>query len=270
MRRWPWPRRSRRWWMWFLSGVWKPAPRAVRRTKAKAMSTSGTPRMKNGMNSGAKKKKVTPASALAADPARRSPWSRRAISSPRNSAPASPMKMLGRVEVVGQEPEADPAGDHRDQRADVVCREQAQVHRAAGRRRPGRPRRWPRRPAARPSRPSIRLTALVRAMTQSAVMSGVMPGVRTMNPAEGHLELVHRHAEEVEDRRRQHLAGDLGRGRHLPEVVDQADDEDGRRRPAPPRAARTSRRRSARSAGIGGGHHHAPRRKPRNIAAPPP
>ncbi len=31
-------------------------PRAVRRTKAKAMSTSGTPRMKSGMNRGAKKK----------------------------------------------------------------------------------------------------------------------------------------------------------------------------------------------------------------------
>ena len=39
-----------------LSGVWKLVPRAVRRTKANAMSTRGTPRMKKGMRSGAKKK----------------------------------------------------------------------------------------------------------------------------------------------------------------------------------------------------------------------
>ena len=40
-------------------------------------------------------------------------------------------------------------------------------------------------PAARPSRPSIRLTALVNAITQAAVMSGTMPGVSTKNPASG-------------------------------------------------------------------------------------
>ena len=39
-----------------LSGVWNPVPRAVRRMKAKAMSTMGTPRMKKGMKRGAKKK----------------------------------------------------------------------------------------------------------------------------------------------------------------------------------------------------------------------
>ena len=39
-----------------LSGVWNPVPRAVRRTKANAMSTSGTPRMRMGMKRGAKKK----------------------------------------------------------------------------------------------------------------------------------------------------------------------------------------------------------------------
>ena len=42
--------------MCFLSGVWKLVPWAVRRMKAKVMSTMGTPRMKKGMNSGAKKK----------------------------------------------------------------------------------------------------------------------------------------------------------------------------------------------------------------------
>ena len=56
LRRWPWPSRSRRWCRWFLSGVENPVPLAVRRTKAKAMSTIGTPRMKKGMNRGAKKK----------------------------------------------------------------------------------------------------------------------------------------------------------------------------------------------------------------------
>ena len=56
LRRWPWPRRISRWWRWSLSGVENPVRLAVRRTKAKAMSTIGTPRMKNGMNSGAKKK----------------------------------------------------------------------------------------------------------------------------------------------------------------------------------------------------------------------
>ena len=39
-----------------LVGVVEPWPDAVRRTIAKAMSTIGTPRMKNGMSSGAKKK----------------------------------------------------------------------------------------------------------------------------------------------------------------------------------------------------------------------
>ena len=40
-------------------------------------------------------------------------------------------------------------------------------------------------PAASPSRPSIRFTALVRQMTQTAVMSGTIPGVRTKKPASG-------------------------------------------------------------------------------------
>ena len=39
-----------------LVGGVEPGPSAVRRMKAKAMSTRGTPRMKKGMNSGAKKK----------------------------------------------------------------------------------------------------------------------------------------------------------------------------------------------------------------------
>jgi len=56
LRRGPWPRFNSRWWMCSLSGVPKPLPLAVRRTNAKAMSTSGTPRMNSGMNSGAKKK----------------------------------------------------------------------------------------------------------------------------------------------------------------------------------------------------------------------
>ena len=56
LRRCPWPRRNSRWWRWFLSGVANPVRLAVRRTKAKAMSMRGTPRMKKGMNSGAKKK----------------------------------------------------------------------------------------------------------------------------------------------------------------------------------------------------------------------
>ena len=56
LRRGPWPNCSSRWWMCFLSGVWKLVPWAVRRMKAKVMSTMGTPRMKNGMKSGAKKK----------------------------------------------------------------------------------------------------------------------------------------------------------------------------------------------------------------------
>ena len=40
-------------------------------------------------------------------------------------------------------------------------------------------------PAARPSSPSIRFTALVRQMTQSAVMSGITPGESTKKPASG-------------------------------------------------------------------------------------
>ena len=40
-------------------------------------------------------------------------------------------------------------------------------------------------PAARPSSPSMKLMALVSAITQAAVMSGITPGVSTMNPAKG-------------------------------------------------------------------------------------
>ena len=50
------------------------------------------------------------------------------INRPRNSAPASPMKILAGWKLNGRKPEADPAGDHRHQRADVVGREHARVH----------------------------------------------------------------------------------------------------------------------------------------------
>ena len=123
-------------------------------------------------------------------------------------------------------------------------------------------------PAARPSRPSIRLTALVRAMTHTAVISGMIPGREDDEAGQRDLELVHGHAEEVQDAGRQHLAGHLGRGRHVPDVVDQPHGEHG-----------------------AGGQHHADSsdeswkigrswgtaaatttatRKPRNMAAPPP
>ena len=47
-------------------------------------------------------------------------------------------------------------------------------------------------------------------------------------PGQGHLELEPGHPHEVEDGGGQHLAGHLGRGRHVPEVVDDPDHEDGR------------------------------------------
>ena len=40
--------------------MWKPCPDTVRRAKAHTASASGTPRIKTGINSGAKKKNVTP------------------------------------------------------------------------------------------------------------------------------------------------------------------------------------------------------------------
>ena len=53
---WPWPRRMSRWWRWFLSASAGLARRPARRTMAKAVSSIGIPRMKNGMKIGAKKK----------------------------------------------------------------------------------------------------------------------------------------------------------------------------------------------------------------------
>ena len=53
-----------------------------------------------------------------------------------------------------------------------------------------------------------------------------MPGVEDEEAGEGDLELAHRDAEEVQDAGREHLTGHLGRRRHVPEVVDQADGED--------------------------------------------
>ena len=82
-------------------------------------------------------------------------------------------------------------------------------------------------PAARPSRPSIRLMALARAITHTAVMRGMTPGVSTMNPASGTLNWVM-----VTPRKYKMLAARtwpaiFGRRRHLPHVVDEPDGENG-------------------------------------------
>ena len=123
-------------------------------------------------------------------------------------------------------------------------------------------------PAARPSSPSMRLTALVMAMTHSAVMRGMMPGVSTTNPAKGTLN-----SYMVTPRKYKMLAartwpGHLGRGRHVPHVVDQAHGEDG------PGGQHHAQRLGGVGEDRAQGRHAAAAsmatRKPRNMAAPPP
>ena len=123
-------------------------------------------------------------------------------------------------------------------------------------------------PAARPSSPSMKLMALVRAMTQAAVRSGITPGVSTNEPASGT-----RNCHMVTPMKYRMLAA-----RTWPAILAGADmSRTSSMRPtakmAP--AASTTPRSSGESVKIGRSWGTAAAastatRKPRNMAAPPP
>ena len=69
-----------------------PARPLARRSSAQAVSSMGTPRMTSGRNSGAKKKNVWPRTSASVLPPMAMVAA--AISTPRLSAPASPMNSL--------------------------------------------------------------------------------------------------------------------------------------------------------------------------------
>ena len=74
-----------------MSAVFQLVPDAVRRTYAHAVSNKGTPRMKTGIKSGAKKKKVTPEVGGVRPPIT---IVEALMRSPSNKAPASPMNIF--------------------------------------------------------------------------------------------------------------------------------------------------------------------------------
>src|SRR5580692_307100 len=190
--------------MWFLSGVWNPCPETVRRTKAQTASISGTPRMKTGINSGAKKKNVTPLAGGAHEE-------------------------LRGMEVVAQEPQTDAAGQRRDQWPDVVAREQSEgleaqsveTERARGNRDDA---------AGQPVEAVDEIDRVRKCEDPHRGDDRQNRGTEHDKAGEGQLELIHRGATEVQDRRREELTGDLGRRAHLTEVVEHPDDEDDARR----------------------------------------
>ena len=79
------------------------------------------------MNSGAKKKYVWPENGWFGSARPPTTVVDAAISRPSSSAPAVAHEDPRRVEVVGQEPEADAEHDDRDQRADVRLGQQAEL-----------------------------------------------------------------------------------------------------------------------------------------------
>ncbi len=86
-------------------------------------------------------------------------------------------------------------------------------------------------PAANPSRPSMKFTELAITATHRTVASAARSGLKTSVVwASGHVEKEHVDAEEIEHCAGQHLAGQLGRRRHLPYVVRHPDGEDDRGR----------------------------------------
>ena len=91
-----------------VGGVEARAPRAVRRTKANAMSTMGTPRMKQRDEQRGEEEVGQAAEAPAVGTRPPMTMVDAAISSPRNSAPASPMKIRAGWKLRGRKPMHTP------------------------------------------------------------------------------------------------------------------------------------------------------------------
>src|SRR5579884_310080 len=108
-------------------------------------------------------------------------------------------------------------------------------------------------PAARPSRPSMTLMARHDHDPQDAEQRGEV-GAEDDEAGEGDAEVEEADPEEVEDGRRQHLAGELGRGRHLDEVVDHPHDEHDRRPQQHPDGGRAAGEDGPVELGQHGGH----------------
>ena len=125
MRRWPWPRRIRRWCRWSLSATATPTPRLARRTIENAVSKIGTPRITSGMNSGAKKKNVWPENGLVAVAADRDRGGRH--EQPEHERAGVTHDDPRRVEVVREEAEAHAQHARGDQRPRVVGADHADV-----------------------------------------------------------------------------------------------------------------------------------------------
>ncbi len=134
-----------------------------------------------------------------------------------------------RVEVEGQEAEADAACGHGHQRSDVVAGQEAE----------------PLQPDAVDGEGAAadRHHAGGQAVQAVDEVDGVgqrddprcgdeRDDARREDEESGQrdLQLVHRHAAEVQDARREDLPGHLRRGRHVADVVDQPDGEHGARR----------------------------------------
>ena len=131
-----------------------------------------------------------------------------------------------RVEVVGQEPDADPDRDHRDQRRDVRALEEAVLEESV---------RVEEQRGARDDH-DARGEAVQTVDEVDRVgedddddhrdqRSEIRGEHDRVLAGEGHPEEEHRDAEQGQEAPGQHHPGDLGRGRDVPEVVERTDRE---------------------------------------------
>ena len=145
---------------------------------------------------------------------------------PRKCAPASPMKMRAGLKLKGRKPRQIPQAITATSGPDVVAREEAEPHEAD--------------PVDGEGAPADGHHAGGEAVEAVDQVDGVGQrddpdrrderddaGRQDEEPGQRDLELVHRHAAEVEDAGGQDLAGHLGRRRHVADVVDQPDGEHG-------------------------------------------